>query len=54
MEGIPPYPELLEYIDLQACDGEDDFQEEQKRLVGKADKKDLSRPSYSVCHQCEQ
>ena len=30
VEGIPPYLELLKYIHLQACDGEDDSQEERK------------------------
>ena len=39
VEGIPPYSELWKDIDLQACDGEDDSQEDRKRPDSTAGKK---------------
>ena len=43
-EGIPPYSELLKYIDLQACDGEEDSQEDRKRPTSTAGKKGRGKP----------
>ena len=48
MDGIPLYPELLEYIDLQVCDGVDDSQEDRKRPASVAGKRDRGKPSFTT------
>ena len=48
MEGIPPYTELLKYIDLQVCNGVDDSREDRKRLASTAGKKCRGKPSYTA------
>ena len=44
----PAYPELLKYIDLLACDGEDDSWEDWKRPASVTGKKGCEKPSYAT------
>ena len=45
-EGLPSYTNLLDFIDIPACDVDDDTEQERKCPVGTANKEDWLRVSY--------